>query len=76
MQMTQPLNLLKAIGTCVLGVSVMTAPAVAGTEANCHRLEALAVQYAGVALTPNQQTLKRKLVAWYGRNCHGQAGAG
>jgi len=36
---------------------------------NCQRLEALANQYAGVELTSAQQQLKRKLVAWYARNC-------
>lgn len=36
---------------------------------NCQRLEELDRQYAGVTLTSDQQQLKRKLVAWYHKNC-------
>jgi hypothetical protein len=36
---------------------------------NCQRLEALHRQYAGVTLTGEQKKLKRKLVAWYYKNC-------
>jgi hypothetical protein len=32
-------------------------------------LENLARQYAGVELTSPQKQLKRKLVAWYYKNC-------
>ena len=35
----------------------------------CQQLENLARQYAGVELTSLQKQLKRKLVAWYYKNC-------
>jgi len=35
----------------------------------CQQLENLARQYAGVELTSLQKQLKRKLVAWYFKNC-------
>jgi hypothetical protein len=35
----------------------------------CQQLENLARQYAGVELTGPQKQLKRKLVAWYYKNC-------
>jgi hypothetical protein len=35
----------------------------------CKQLEDLNRQYMGVSLTSDQQTLKRKLVAWYNANC-------
>jgi hypothetical protein len=35
----------------------------------CRQLENLARQYAGVELTGPQKQLKRKLVAWYYKNC-------
>jgi hypothetical protein len=38
-------------------------------DARCQQLVALDRQYAGVALTSAQQSLKRKLVAWYNVNC-------
>lgn len=41
-------------------------------DARCEQLVALNQQYAGVTLTGEQQSLKRKLVAWYNVNC-GQA---
>ena len=46
-----------------------------GNESNCRRLEDLARQYAGVALTSDQKQLKRKLVAWYNDNCKRRAAA-
>jgi hypothetical protein len=42
---------------------------VASSAENCERLEALAVQYAGVELTREQKRLKRKMVIWYSTNC-------
>jgi hypothetical protein len=45
------------------------APTASLANDNCLRLEALDRQYAGVTLTADQQRLKRKLVAWYNRNC-------
>ena len=38
-------------------------------DERCNRLVALNAQYAGVTLTGEQQSLKRKLVAWYNVNC-------
>ena len=35
----------------------------------CQQLENLARQYAGVELTGPQKQLKRKLMAWYYKNC-------
>ena len=42
-----------------------------GTLSNekCQQLENLARQYAGVELTSLQKQLKRKMVAWYYKNC-------
>ena len=40
-------------------------------DARCEQLVALHRQYAGVALTSEQQVLKRKLVAGYSANCGG-----
>jgi hypothetical protein len=49
----------------ILALSSMT-----GLSAeNCQQLEALAVQYAGVALTDEQKQVKRKMVAWYSAHC-------
>jgi hypothetical protein len=43
---------------------------IAGSSAeNCQQLEALAAQYAGVALTDEQKQMKRKMVAWYSAHC-------
>lgn len=39
------------------------------TAENCQQLEALATQYAGVALTSEQKQQKRKMVAWYSTHC-------
>jgi hypothetical protein len=36
---------------------------------NCQQLEALAAQYAGVALTDEQKQVKRQMVAWYSTHC-------
>jgi hypothetical protein len=40
---------------------------------SCEQLEALANQYASVALTSEQKELKRKMVAWYSTHCVRQA---
>ena len=47
---------------------------VASSAENCERLEALANQYAGVALTGAQKQLKRKMVTWYSTHCMRRAG--
>jgi hypothetical protein len=36
---------------------------------NCQRLEAIAMQYAGVELTSTQKQLKRQMVVWYLVHC-------
>jgi hypothetical protein len=51
------------------GLLLSMASTVAAANDNCLRLEALDRQYRGVALTPDQKTLKRQLVAWYKKNC-------
>ncbi len=50
-------------------VIAMSGTSALGNESNCRRLEVLAVEYAGVRLTSQQQQLKRRLLAWYNRNC-------
>jgi hypothetical protein len=50
--------------------AVLIAPCRAAVEDNCHKLEALAQQYAGVELTSDQKQLKRRLTVWYNNNCH------
>jgi hypothetical protein len=42
------------------------------SDPRCQQLEALHRQYIGVSLTPDQQSLKRRLVAWYNANCRTQ----
>ncbi len=52
------------------GLFLTIAPSTASlANDNCQRLEALHRQYAGVTLTSAQKALKRKLVAWYDKNC-------
>ena len=38
-------------------------------DGRCEQLEALARQYAGVALTSAQEQMKRRMVSWYKQNC-------
>jgi hypothetical protein len=42
---------------------------VASSTENCERLEALAVQYAGVELTRGQKQLKQRMIIWYSTHC-------
>ncbi len=51
-------------------LSVGSAAALA-QDPRCEQLVALHRHYAGVALTNEQQVLKRKLVTWYSANCGG-----
>jgi hypothetical protein len=51
------------------GMFLSVASTFAAAQDNCQRLEALDRQYRGVALTPDQKVLKRRLVAWYRQNC-------
>jgi hypothetical protein len=49
---------------------ILVFSSIAGLSAeNCQRLEALAAQYAGVALTGEQKQFKRKMVSWYSTHC-------
>jgi hypothetical protein len=41
----------------------------ASANNNCQRLEALSQEYAGLALTADEEKLKRRLVIWYKDNC-------
>jgi hypothetical protein len=49
----------------VLVVSIKPAQA----DDSCHRLEALAQEYAGVTLSTEQERLKHRLIIWYKENC-------
>ena len=55
----------------ILGAGLMLVfSTIAGSSAeNCQQLEALATQYANVALTGEQKRLKRQMVAWYSTHC-------
>jgi hypothetical protein len=44
-------------------------PKCSGADPRCQELEALHAKYAGTKLTPDQQKLKQKLVAWYHDHC-------
>jgi len=55
------------------GVLLAFSPNPAFSNENCHRLEALAHEYAGVQLTSDQKQIKREMVAWYSMNCVRQA---
>jgi hypothetical protein len=57
-----------ALALCA-GLASSAVSTVALADARCEQLVALNRQYAGVALTGEQQSLKRKLVAWYNVNC-------
>jgi hypothetical protein len=50
-------------------VIAQSAAARADDSDNCAQLEALNQQYRGVELTPAQQKIKVRLVAWYVRHC-------
>lgn len=58
-----------SLGTLVAVSIIALCPAPGLADERCHQLEALHAQYAGVQLTPEQQQLKRKLVAWYHGHC-------
>lgn len=53
-----------------LAMDLMSAGAYARDQ-QCSVLEALGQKYTGVKLTPEQETLKVKLTAWYMSNCKG-----
>jgi hypothetical protein len=57
--------------TLCTALFVGTSAAARAEDARCDQLIALHRQYAGVALTGEQQGLKRKLMAWYNSNCGG-----
>lgn len=43
--------------------------AVAANEDKCRYLEQLSREYAGQTLSPYEQAVKRRMVAWYRANC-------
>jgi hypothetical protein len=63
----------KAAGRAICAAFLLSlgSAAALAEDPRCEQLVALHRQYAGVALTSEQQSLKRKLVAWYGANCGG-----
>jgi hypothetical protein len=61
------------VGAVLCGGFLLFSSSAAFSSDNCRRLEALAHQYAGVALTTEQKEMKRQMVAWYSVNCIRQA---
>jgi len=57
------------------GLLIAATPNTAFSDENCQRLEALAIQYAGVRLSSEQKQLKRSLVDWYETNCGRRRGS-
>src|SRR4051794_15324064 len=57
-----------SLGTAV-PIVVLLAATCSHADERCQQLDNLRAQYAGVQLTPDQATLKVKLVAWYGAHC-------
>ena len=51
------------------GMLVSIAPTVGFADERCSQLVALNKQYAGAALTSEQQALKARMVSWYKANC-------
>lgn len=64
---------LSAVTFSLFMIAAVT-PAAAEDE-RCRQLEELNRQYMGVALTSDQQALKRRLVAWYNANCRSRRAA-
>jgi hypothetical protein len=62
----------------ILAVSLVlgVATPVGARDQQCSQLEALAPKYAGVKLTPEQEVIKVKVMAWYNANCRGHQVAG
>lgn len=64
------------IAILILASLTTSAQAAEDNGWRCRYLESLNATYAGVTLTAAQQALKRRLVAWYNRNCRSRrAGA-
>jgi hypothetical protein len=59
----------QALAALSAGLILAVGSNVASSAENCERMEALAVQYAGVELTREQKKLKRKMVIWYSTHC-------
>jgi hypothetical protein len=69
-----PLSLGQYFGAALsAGVLLAFSPNPAFSDENCHRLKALAHEYAGVQLTSDQKQIKQQMVAWYSTNCVRQA---
>ncbi|WP_291854694.1 hypothetical protein [Bradyrhizobium sp.] len=57
------------VGALLAGLLLSLTSTTASADYRCTQLEELNRQYMGVSLTSEQQTVKRKLVAWYNANC-------
>lgn len=71
--------MLRPLFAALLAISVTSVAALPSSslaDERCQELESLHAQYAGVKLTPKQERLKRKLVAWYYGHCRGRHVAG
>jgi hypothetical protein len=64
-----------AAATLVVCTLVFAMPNRVFANDNCRKLEGLSQLYANVELSNNRKKLKRQLVAWYNRNCHGSESA-
>ena len=64
-------SVLARLSRAALPVGLFLAISSTATLSNekCQQLENLAREYAGVELTSIQKQLKRKMVAWYYKNC-------
>jgi hypothetical protein len=58
-----------ALTISLLAVVLVMSVKPAQADDNCQRLESLALEYAGVTLSAEQEHLKRRLVIWYKENC-------
>jgi hypothetical protein len=54
----------------------LTAVPATARDQQCGQLEAMGAKYAGVKLTPAQEVIKVKVMAWYMSNCRGREVAG
>ncbi|MCC6888183.1 MAG: hypothetical protein IT536_06575 [Hyphomicrobiales bacterium] len=72
MRKTRSTTFAYCLGALFTGLMLSFTSTTANADARCRQLEELNRQYIGVALTSDQQALKRKLVAWYNANCRSQ----
>jgi hypothetical protein len=62
-------RLVSSLTSASLGLLLIVHPTVSSADDNCQQLEAISQQYAGVELTAVQKKMKRRMVAWYYKNC-------